>query len=249
MAENLTALLFRRVFVPLTGQESWTRMDDDYWEVVTSHDDDAMDSPEGQESPNPHADTDTATQHEDTVQALHRRNSDNSSPSPKDGRVWTWLAKLSATHTSHLAPVSPSNPTAPMALYESISPLDLNSAAPPPTCPFCNIDWSWTSESDRATHMLSHSYTSATPTTMLSRAHAIGVGAKRRHSLLSVKTLTSYHNNLGKGKKMLRVDSATRLIEELAKVGTVASPFTQERRRARKKGGVRRRLERRMSGM
>ena len=48
---------------------------------------------------------------------------------------------------------------------------------------------------------------------------------------------------------MLRVDSATRLIEELVKVGTVASPFTQERWRARKKGGVRRTLERRMSGM
>ena len=249
VAENLTALLFTRVFVPLTGQECWTRRDDDYWEIVTSHDDDAMDSPEGQESPHPHADTDTATQHEDTVQALHRRNSDNSPPSPKNGRIWTWLAKLSATHTSRLAPVSPSNPTAPMALHAPISPLDLNRAAPPPTCPFCNIDWSWTSESDRAAHMLSHSYTSATPTTMLSQAHAVGLGAKRRHSLLSVKTLTSYHNNLGKGRKLLRVDSATRLIEELAKVGTVASPFTQERRRARKKGGVRRALERRMSGM
>jgi hypothetical protein len=64
-----------------------------------------------------------------------------------------------------------------------------------------------------------------------------------------VKTLTSYHNNLGKGRKLLRVDSATKLIEELAKVGTVASPFTQESRRARKKGGFRRALERRMSGM
>jgi hypothetical protein len=54
---------------------------------------------------------------------------------------------------------------------------------------------------------------------------------------------------LGKGRKLLRVDSASRLIEELAKVGTVASPFTQERWRVRKKGEFRRVLEKRMSGM
>ncbi|OSS43560.1 hypothetical protein B5807_11747 [Epicoccum nigrum] len=249
VAEKLTALLFRRIFLPFTGQESWTRMDDEYWEVVSNHDDDAVDSPELHQSPHPHTDADTATKHEGMVQVLHRRNSDNSPPSPKDGRVWTWLARISATNPPRLAPVFPSNLTSPTALHEPISPLNLNSTTPPPTCHFCNIDWSWTSESDKAAHMLSHSYTSTPPTAMLSQIQAVGVCAKRRHSLLSVKTLTSYHNNLGKGRKLLRVDSASRLIEELAKVGTVASPFTQERWRVRKKGEFRRVLEKRMSGM
>ena len=247
VAEKLTLLLFQRPFMPLTGQESWTRMDDKYWDVVSSHDDEAVDSPELFQSPQPHACTDIATQHGDTVQALHRRNSDNSPPSPQDGRVWTWLAKLSATHPPRLAPVSPSYPTSPTALHEPISPLDLNRTTPPPTCPFCNIDWTWTSESDKAVHMLSHSYMSNPPMATLSHTHAVGVGAKRRHSLLSVRTLTSY-NDLGKGRKLLKVDSGTKLIEELAKVGTVASPFTLQRRRARKKGRVRRALER-ISGM
>lgn len=249
VAEKLTALLFGRVFTPLTGQESWTRIDDEYWEVVTSHDDDAVDSPESHQSPHSHEGTDTAAQHEDTVQALHRRNSDNSPPSSKNGAVWTWLSKISAIYPPRLAPVSPSSPTSPTALHEPISPLDLNKTTPPPTCPFCNIDWSWTSESDRAAHMLSHSYTSTTPTTTLSQSHAVGVGTKRRHSLLSMKTLASYHNNLGKGRKLLRVDSATKLIEELAKVGTVPSPFTQEKRRVRKRVGFRKALETRMGGM
>lgn len=91
--------------------------------------------------------------------------------------------------------------------------------------------------------MLSHSHISSPATTAASRVNATGVGVKRRHSLHSVKTLASYHN-IGKGRKLLRVDSASSFVDRWAKMGRLESPFSREVRKLEKKGIIGREVTR-----
>ncbi|KAF3004345.1 hypothetical protein E8E13_009592 [Curvularia kusanoi] len=80
VAEKITALLCDQDVLPLTGQESWTRMDDDYWEVITDRNTDELGSPSLQRPPHHHPTLLTETRDEDVPQALYRRDSNDATP-------------------------------------------------------------------------------------------------------------------------------------------------------------------------
>lgn len=244
VAEIIIALLSGQDPMPLEGKESWTRNDANFWDAASTNAYRSDRSPQiGYPQPVDASHTPCSLSNspiDDSnaclITALNRRSSSPSLSSSKNQNIWTWLDNISSPDTPRLAPISPSHLSTQFPLFcGPISPLDLNRTDTVPTCPFCNVSWQWFSDLDKAAHMLSHSHVSSPPVTVASRINVVGVGVKRRHSLLSVRTLTSYHTKAGKGRKMLRVDSASSSMDGWAKLGTVESPFSREARVAKKR--------------
>ncbi|KAJ4356959.1 hypothetical protein N0V95_002902 [Ascochyta clinopodiicola] len=226
VAEKIAALELGHVFSPFNGEESWTKDDDAAWDVV-SGDSNACNAEMGSSSS---AGTSSI---EDEVNALYRRDSMDALLRPQDKRIYNWLEHISSAYSPKVAPLSPTvKDTEPEPKLSSpVSPSD--NADTGPTCPFCNTTWGTLKDWERSAHMLSHSHTSLMHIiTAPSLINAIGIGAKRRHSLLSITTLRSYHAR-AKGRKMLRIDVCADLAERWAKLGREDSPFTKEVKRIR----------------
>lgn len=260
IAEKITALLSGREVTPYSGQEGWTRNDNEFWDIVScaEHKDVLMsDTDNSAKSQNPHA----ANADDEGTEALHRRDSMDILPTPSDKHIRAWLDSISTNYTPIITPLS----SPPISIEEPpISPLSLNTRETSPTCPFCSHPWAYLPSWEQAGHMLSHAHISPFPSTSRSHVTATGVGVKRRHSLLSHRTLQSYHGKYGRGRKMVRVDSAANLaggimegvVEGIKRVGRERSPFSKEVKRARNmrrvsgegRGGRGWVLERRTSG-
>lgn len=260
IAEKITALLSGREATPYSGQEGWTRNDDEFWDIVscTEHEDVLMsDTHSSAKSQDPH----TANADDERTEALHRRDSMDILPSPSEKRIWAWLDSISPNCTPIIAPLS----SLPISIKEPpISPPSLYTRETSPTCPFCSLPWAYLPSWEQASHMLSHSHISPFPSTSTSHITANGVGVKRRHSLLSHRTLQSYHGRCGQGRKTVGLDSAASLAggilegvgKGIKRVGRERSPFSKEVKRARDmrrvsgegRGGRGWVLERRMSG-
>ncbi|KAF9698956.1 hypothetical protein EKO04_003329 [Ascochyta lentis] len=226
VAEKIAALRLGQDVPPFNGKESWTRDDDTIWDVVavdTSTYDAEMESRHSAES--------YTIQYE--ANALYRRDSMAVLLHPQDKRIYDWLDRISTAYPPKEDPLSPSIEDPEPKPEPPPSPCPSENGDTCPTCPFCNTTWITFRNWEKAKHMLSHSYTSlAHAATAPSFIHAIGVGAKRRHSRLSISTLRSYHAR-AKGKKLLRLDSAVFLAERWAKWGREDSPFTKEVKRVR----------------
>ena len=235
VAEKIEAVLAGDVAVPFTGQESWIRNDDDFWDVVTHASDeevglsplDVFEDSQRQSCSSTRNDRDASA-----VEALYRRDSIDTPIPPRHQHIWTWLTTISPAYSPHIDPLSPTPTSSHPELEEPISPLDLNRSNTPSTCPFCSTPWTALPDFEKAGHMLSHSHTQLQHTTTAAwRVDAIGVGVKRRHSLLSVETLRSYHVHCGKGRRLLRIDSAKAMAQGWARLWREDSPFTREVRR------------------
>ncbi|KAJ4383815.1 hypothetical protein N0V86_000658 [Didymella sp. IMI 355093] len=247
LADKISALLSGCDVQPYSSQEAWTRNDDTFWDVVSAAElspvlDLAVTSATNSLHSRPYAEHAHA---HNAPSALHRRDSfDVLPPSAEDRRIWTWLESISASFPALTTPLS----AEPISLDDPISPLDLNARSTTPTCPFCSLDWTLLPDWEKAAHMLAHNHISTQPVTLTSREDAVGKGVKRRYSLLSHRTLLSYHKRFG-GRKMMRGDSARSLAGSLAqsvrddvvqpiavaymKAARETSPFSKERRRLR----------------
>lgn len=257
VAEKIANLLSGRVFLPFTGAERWTRDDDAMWEVVMYSSSDDVDMYEDdsleelEDLPSSRSSGDSETVDNLSANVLYRRDSmDLLTQRPQyrqDNDIYAWLEHISSAYPPHTVPLSPTVPN------ENVGPevLTLTSNAFPsanytsPTCSFCNANWTALVDFEKASHMLSHSYTDLQhTTTAISRINATGAGAKRRYSRLSITTLRSYNAR----KKIPRLDSATALTEQWANLGRHDSPFTKELRRAQTSDRTRT-LERRQSAV
>lgn len=248
VVDKISALLAGEATSPYSGKEAWTRNDDAFWAIVeaVSHGDAPLsEAAVSTELPSPlsHADHELATNEGEN--ALHRRDSVVMPPPHCDSemRVWTWLDSISTTFPEPPTPLSPNI----VGLDEPISPLESDTRNTAPTCPFCGQDWKKCPDWERAAHMLSHSHISPQPLTSTFYVQATGECAKRRYSLLSSRTLQSYHDKYGRRSKIVRIDSvrsiagsvAESLREDLVdpltlqakKATRERSPFSKERRR------------------
>ncbi|KAF2621277.1 hypothetical protein BU25DRAFT_463774 [Macroventuria anomochaeta] len=247
VVEKIAALMCGCEVLPCTGAESWTRDDDALWGVVTRVDDEDVgmceDDAAEERQDLPRSSSGSKDEVEDRVQALHRRDNMDIMMHPKEKRVWAWLDNISSMYSPRIVLPSPIATSSKTEINGGpISPLDINNTAMRPICPFCNTDWQTMKDFEKAEHMLSHSHMELKhATTAASRIDAMGVGVKRRHSFLSVRTLRSYHVNQGKGKMMLKADSAASLLEHWTNFGGEDSPFTGEYRRAKQGRALERR--------
>ncbi|KAH6620513.1 hypothetical protein C7974DRAFT_458728 [Boeremia exigua] len=222
VAEKIVELLSGCEGLVFSGYESWTR-DDSFW-----HGEEAISitgsSTDFRHCSPPSACTEHENQFTDTAQALHRRHSRDIPPRPKDFHIWAWLQTISTNLAAPIASTQSPHTSPPLS---PISSSESNHTPTSYTCPFCSTSWTKTSSAMRASHMLSHSSISTFCTsTAASRIDAIGIGVKRRHSLLSVRTLLSYNSNSRKERKMLRVESAAQLVDGRANSGTSGSLST-----------------------
>lgn len=258
LATKIALLLDGHDVEPYTGEESWTRNDDAFWDVVSDGEHNNGGGVYGsgltEKLESMASDPSMADGKRDAgPAALYRRDSMQILPSrtstfdeeDEEERVWTWLHSIDATFPPPSTPLLADV----IGLDEPTSPLKLSGPETMPTCPFCSFSWLPMPEWEKAAHMLSHSRISSQPQTSTYTTHVSGQGVKRRHSVLSQRTLQTYHRKYGGGAKMARVDSARSLagslaeslrdrvvdpiVVEVQKATREMSPFSKERAKAR----------------
>lgn len=217
LAEKIVGLLSGREVPPFTGEESWTRNDDEFWDVVSVVSSSSVcsfeevisstESVAASSQPidarlptssdrNEKANTHALHRRDSVDTPLHRRESTPTIRPTKDVRVLSWLDTIDTIYPPCIVPLTSSCALDEQHCDAAISPssLDVNIAETAKTCPFCSAPWQDVREIEKAAHMLSHSAPALnTARPAPSQINAMGRGAKRRESLLSLRTLQSYH--------------------------------------------------------
>jgi hypothetical protein len=259
LAAKMALLLDGQDVAAYTGEEGWTRDDDKFWDVVSDVGCGEMGEGKGRLTDawgKLSGLPDRADGKSDgRLHALYRRNSFDILPSrisslgDEDKRVWAWLDSITPTFPPPSTPLSSDM----IGVDEPPSPLNLKGPETTSICPFCSHNWSKTPEWEKAAHMLSHSHISSRPRTSTYTKEVSGRGVRCRHSVLSHLTLQTYNRRYGRGRKMVRVDSARNstgslaesfiesvrdgvvepLLLEVQKAQRERSPFSKEKRRLR----------------
>ncbi|KAL6712373.1 hypothetical protein ACN47E_000250 [Coniothyrium glycines] len=136
-------------FSPLMGDESWTRDDDAFWDLVEVE---AI-LPLAQTEDDIQIQLERSVEYEDEIDALHRRSS---AVGRADDHLFTWLEQIDPS--SPAASMAPDKATElERAQWESTHLDGRTTSTTTQHCPFCSMQWDSLDARAQATHMLSHS--------------------------------------------------------------------------------------------